>query len=397
MYIYNQHKLVNKLYKKGNGVFQFNKQFFENVNKINIGIISGDFVDHPVSFFISTFLKNFDESRFNVTCYSECIIDTSLFNKNLKFKTIKNHTSEQASKMIYNDHIHILFDLAGHTAFNRLDVFAMKPSPIQITYIGYPYSTGLDEMDYRITDSICDGDLSVSQKFYTEQLVSLKNCFLCYDPHVKTKFVEHVLGVSPRNSNGWITIGCFNRLNKMTDSVLKLFNQIMLRFKNVRFFFKTKALINTSIQKTLFDKFDKDVHSRITILDCTISHDNHLLTYNNIDIAIDTYPYSGTTTTCEALYMGVPVFSLYDSQYYFHAQNVSCSILKNSDLDYYVFNNDQELFDKLTELHQNDDTFWSNLKNETRDKFMNGKVCNKKEYMTNLQGLLQDLYNKHKI
>ena len=392
MYIYNQHKLVNKLYKKGNGIYKFNKNFFET-NKINIGIISGDFVDHPVSFFICTFLKKFNNNKFNVTCYSECVIDTQMFNDNLQFKTIKNMSAEQASSLIYNDKIHILFDLAGHTAFNRLDVFAMKPSPIQITYIGYPYSTGLDEMDYRITDNTCDGDFSVSQKFYTEKLLSLKNCFLCYDPNVKKL---HQLEELPMIKNKWITIGCFNRVNKITDSVISLFNKIMLKFNNVRFIFKTKALINKSIQKTFTNKFDKKVRSRIIILDCTISHSDHLLTYNKIDFAIDTFPYSGTTTTCESLYMGVPVFSLYDSEYFFHAQNVTCSILKNSNLDYYIFNSTDELLKKIDELHNKDISELVNLKNETRNKFLNGKVCNQTEYINNLEQLLIDLYQKHK-
>jgi predicted O-linked N-acetylglucosamine transferase (SPINDLY family) len=397
IYITDQHKLVNKLYKKGNGMYKFDKEYFNNGNdneKINIGIISGDFVDHPVSFFISTFLKKFNTDKFNVTCYSECIIDTKRFNEKLQFKTIKNYSAEQASNMIYTDKIHILFDLAGHTAFNRLDIFAMKPSPIQITYIGYPFSTGLDEMDYRITDKICDGDFSVSQKFYTEELLELKNCFLCYDPNVNKL---HELSSLPMMKNNWITIGCFNRLNKITDSVISLFNSIMLKFKNVKFMFKTKALINKNIQKTFISKFDKQVRSRIIILDCTISHDSHLLTYNQVDFAIDTYPYSGTTTTCEALYMGVPVFSLYDSEYFFHAQNVTCSILKNSDLDYYIFKDKDELMNKLDELYKTDKNKLINLKNDTRNKFLNGKVCNQIEYMKNLETLLADLFLKHKI
>ena len=393
-YIFNQHKLVNKLYKTDPSLnFTFRPIFF-NTPKINIGIISGDFVDHPVSFFISTFLKRFDTSRFTVTCYSECVINTAVFNQNLHFKTIKNYSAASASKMIYDDNIHILFDLAGHTAFNRLDIFASKPAPIQITYIGYPYSTGLDKMDYRITDSICDGDFSVSQKFYTERLLALKNCFLCYDPHVKEKR-NHDLITRPRD--GWINIGCFNRINKITDSVIKYFNDILLRFAKTRFIFKTKALINQSIKQTFVNKFDKTVRSRIIVLDCTISHDDHLLTYNQVDFAIDTFPYSGTTTTCEALYMGVPVFSLYDSEYYFHAQNVSCSILRNSDLDFYVVKDKEELFDKIKVISGRDNLFWNDLKADVRAKFLGGRVCNQELYITNLQKLLSNLYEEHKM
>jgi len=392
-YIYNQHKLVNRLYKVDKNLnFKFDKSFF-GTEKINIGIISGDFVDHPVSFFISTFLKRFDTSRFTITCYSECVINTKIYNSQLKFKTIKHYSSSAASQMIYDDNIHILFDLAGHTAFNRLDIFANKPSPIQITYIGYPYSTGLDKMDYRITDNICDGDFSVSQEFYTERLLALDNCFLCYDPDVKGEGKTHLL--KPRERDGWINIGCFNRINKITDSVIGYFNDILLHFQKTRFIFKTKALINNSIKQKFINKFDKSVRSRIIVLDCTLSHDDHLLTYNQVDFAIDTFPYSGTTTTCEALYMGVPVFSLYDSQYYFHAQNVSCSILRNSDLDFYVVDTKEDLFEKIKVLSGRDSNFWKGLKGDVRAKFLGGRVCDGELYIKNLQNLLTDLFTSY--
>jgi protein O-GlcNAc transferase len=399
MYITNQHKLVNKLYKKNDTGYNFTNHFKDG--KINIGIISGDFVDHPVSFFISTFLRNFDSERFNLTCYSECIINTSVYNKKLEFKTIRNLSSKQGSDMIYNDKIHILFDLAGHTAFNRLDIFSLKPSPIQITYIGYPFTTGLNEMDYRITDNICDGDLSVSQEFYTEKLVALKNCFLCYDPTVIKNTGECILpknNVPIRKRDSFINIGCFNRLNKITDDLVKLFNTVLLQNDKTRVFFKTKALINKRVCSDFIGKFDKRVRNRISVIDCTISHEDHVLTYSDIDIAIDTFPYSGTTTTCEALYMGVPVFSFYDSKYYFHPQNVSCSILKNSNLDEYIVNDQLEFYDKIKRLVEKSDDvdYWRGLRNDVKSKFTNGLVCNKTEYMNNLQNLLQNLYDNNK-
>jgi predicted O-linked N-acetylglucosamine transferase (SPINDLY family) len=402
MYITNQHKLVNRLYSRGSRTYTFTNEFYKTP-KINIGIISGDFVDHPVSFFISTFLKNFDTTRFNVTCYSECIINTGLYNKNLQFKTIKNLSAEDVGDIIYNDRVHILFDLAGHTAFNRLDVFALKPSPIQITYIGYPFTTGLDQMDYRITDNICDGDFSVSQKFYTESLLALPNCFLCYDPTVinninnnsENTIKKH--DITKRTNDRFLTIGCFNRVNKMTDGVVKLLNDILVKIPKTRLVLKTKALINKKVRADFVAKFDKRVRDRISVLECTMTHDEHLLTYNQVDIAIDTFPYSGTTTTCEALYMGVPVFSLYDSEYYFHPQNVSCSILQNSGLSEYVIKNRDDIFTKISDLLQKDQEqsdYFYKLKNDIRTKFTNGLVCDKKQYMINFQTMLTSLYKE---
>lgn len=405
MYILNQHKHINKLYKKGNGKYVFNTQFMmKTSSKINIGIISGDFTDHPVSFFISTFLKNFDKDIFNVTCYSECIIDSDLYSDNLKFTLIKNMTAEQAANLIYSDKIHILFDLAGHTAFNRLDVFALKPSPIQVSYIGYPYSTGLAEMDYRITDRFCD-NIEVSQKFYTEKLKMLDNCFLCYDPTVikrdsngkPASFEIPKLGSQPYIdcNKKIVRIGCFNRVNKITDSVIKEMNKIMVHSPNVHFVFKTKALINKVIQKHFINKFDKTVHDRITILDCTISHESHLLEYNKVDIALDTFPYSGTTTSCEALLMGVPVFTLWDKEWWFAPMNVTVSILKNSGLDFYVCDSTEEIIDKIHILQKKPIEFWKTVKEDTRKQFLCGKVCNKQLYMKNISNLLRELYSNY--
>jgi predicted O-linked N-acetylglucosamine transferase (SPINDLY family) len=400
MYIKDQHVLINKLYAKNPKPYTFDKKYF-NSSKINVAIISGDFLDHPVSFFISTYLKNFDHTKFNLTCYSECIIDTSLFNNKINFKIIKNMSQENASELIYKDQIHILLDLTGLTAFNRMDIFAYKPAPIQITYIGYPNSTGLFEMDYRLVDNITDGnDLSISQTFYTEKLIALKNCFLCYDPIgiTRTPFTLPEITETPRIKNpNELIIGCFNRTNKITDSVIVEYNKILLAHSNVKFLFKTKSLINLRIRKEFLNKFDKKVRDRIIILDCTLSHKQHLETYNLCDITIDTFPYSGTTTTCEALTAGCATFSIYDSKYFFHAQNVSCSILKNSDLDFYVCNNTEEIIDKIQILLDKPIEFWKTQKQETRNKFLNGLVCNKSEYMKNIEELFTKLYIKHRI
>lgn len=405
MYITEQHKKINKLYAKNPKPYKFTSDYFKTPdNKINIGIISGDFVDHPVSFFISTYLKNFDTSKFNVTCYSECLIDTSLFNKNLKFKFIKNMSQENASDLIHNDRIHILLDLAGHTAFNRMDVFSFKPAPIQITYIGYPFTTGLSEMNYRITDNVCDHPI-ISQKFYTEKLLFMNNCFLCYDPKVikrsdqnqQSSFVYPNMMDAPFIKNKYITIGCYNRINKITDSVISELNKILKVNKTVRFVFKTKALINKNIAKKFLDKFDKNVVKRIKILDCTLTHEQHLETYNEVDIAIDTFPYSGTTTSCEALFMGTPVFSIYDSETYFHPQNVTCSILKNSYMDNYICQNTDEILIKIKELEDKPIEFWKELKMNIREQFLSGKVCNKEEYMRDVETLLKELFNKHRV
>ena len=299
-------------------------------------------------------------------------------------------TKYQVADLVYKDNVHILIDLSGHTAFNRLDVFSLKPAPVQISYLGYPFTTGLQNMDYRITDRVCD-DPVISQPFYSEKLLFMPNSFLCYDPNKKDTFKTPKLDVCPFVNSQVLTIGCFNRLNKITDEMIHYFNSIMIHFENVKFVFKTKALLNNKIKETFLKKFKHQ--NRVVILDCTILHEEHLEEYNKIDIAIDTWPYSGTTTSCEALYMGVPVFSLYDTKYYFHPQNVTVSILRNShpDFEFYILQNTSQIFEKLQTLLDKDKSFWSSLKSETRQKFMNGKITDSLRYTKDFQTLLHSL------
>lgn len=398
--IIKEHKLTNKFYPKTYN-YIFSKDLFKS-KIINIGFISGDFINHPVSYFINTFLNNYNDQKFKLYCFSETRFnnnsDNSKYNK-INFINIINKSTKEVSDFIYNNKIHILFDLSGHTAYNRLDIFANKPSPIQISYIGYPFTTGLNTIDYRITDKICDGDLTISQKYYSEKLITLPNCFLCYDPiNYTNKDLHKIPEIANDLSDDYIYLGCFNRLNKMNHKFISIINNILIKFQKIKVVFKTKALLNKDIKIEFIKKFDLSIINKIIILDCTISHEEHLLIYNKIHFAIDTFPYSGTTTTCEALYMGVPVISFYDSINYYHPHNVSCSILKNSNLEEFIINNsynNSNLFNIISNLLENkNNTDWILLKKTIRNKFLNGYVCNKTEYLKNFENLMIKLYNK---
>lgn len=388
MYIAEEHFKINKIYKP---VKTYNFNTRPKNAKIRVGFVSGDLIDHPVSYFIQSFLKNYDPNIFEITCYCERVMNVKLINKNLNSKVIKNIPTERACDIIYNDKNDILFDLSGHTCFNRMDMFATQMAPVQITYIGYPFTTGLNNMNYRITDRICDHP-EISQKYYSEKLLFMPNSFLCYDPTgVHNKKLPE-LGVCPRAKNmKMLRIGTFNRVNKMTQTSLEIYNKILVKYENVELLFKTKALLNKAYAEKFLENFDKSVRSRIIINDCTIMHDEHLLEYNNLDLAIDTFPYAGTTTSCESLMMGVPVLSLYDNNEYYHAQNVTTSLLKNSGLDEFVSTSADEMLELVGRLLKKDQKYWLNLKSNTRSKFMNGKVCDTKEYTKNMTALLKSL------
>jgi protein O-GlcNAc transferase len=388
MYSTEQHKKINELLVKTRN-YVFSENTYKS-NKINIGYVSGDLItSHPVYFFLSTFLLNHDRNLFNVICYSQSICNLPPI-QSVTIKYINNKSAGEVSDIIYNDNIHILFDLSGHMSENRLDVFKNKPSPIQITYIGYPFTTGLNEMDYRITDTICESNLEISQPYYTEKLLCLDNCFLCYNPPTIEVLQE-------KEKDEYLNIGCYNRQNKMSPFVLNLFIQILVNNKKVKFFFNSPSFKNGKIKDDFVSKFPEDVRDRIFFIISGNTLNGHFLTLNNINVQIDTNPYSGTTTSCESLLMGVPIFTIYDDVTCFHCTNVTSSLLINSDLEYYVCKSPNDVEQKIVELQNQPQEFWLTFKQTIRDKFFNGKVCNKQLHIANMTKLLVDLYNKHSI
>jgi predicted O-linked N-acetylglucosamine transferase (SPINDLY family) len=397
-FIYSRFRIYNLLYNKDiNRKFKYGRSFF-HTEKINIGLVSGDFINHACTNFINSFLDNYDPSIFNVTCYSSTRVQLS--NKNIEMHYIgkanmdvntdiyanNEHSPTNIAKLIHDKKTHILIDLSGHTLNNRLDVFALKPAPIQITYIGVPYTTGIDEMDYKITDNICDANPEVSKRYYSEQLLQMKDCCLCYTPSQKNVPIE-----STKLPN-ILKIGCFNRVEKMSDIFIDLCNKLLSKLVYVHLYFKSDVLTCTMMMEKFINKFNQDARDRIHV-SRLVEKCDRLLEYNKIDLSIDTFPYSGTTTTCESLVMGVPVFTKYDSSRFMHAQNISSSILKNSNLDQYICNSDDDVINKINDCYTQT-TDWTKLKHDTRESFLQGKVCDIPNYTKNMQELLVDLFNR---
>lgn len=379
-YIYKQHLCISKIID-----CQLNKipMYPKINNKWNIGFVSGDFIDHPVSYFITPFLTHFDPNLFNVFCYSENVISKNAFPQAnlISSFVIKNQNDTDTLNLIQSHKIHILFDLAGHTAMNRIGVFAKRASPIQISYIGYPNTTGLLNMDYRITDHECDLE-NIKQR-YTEKLLFLNRCFLCYNPTIDKNITLDTN--SPFLKNGFITFGCFNRLNKLGPGVIKLWKQLLIEIPDSRILFKTKALLNHKIREKFLNQFDQTLQKRIDIIHCTITHQKHLEIYNQIDLSIDTFPYAGTTTSCESLRMGVPVLTIRDTKTHFHAQNVTHSLLKHSGLERYSFDNINTLVNKVKTFLQWKPDHWKNLKQNISTTFINSNVCDSKNFINDFQ------------
>jgi predicted O-linked N-acetylglucosamine transferase (SPINDLY family) len=248
-------------------------------------------------------------------------------------------SSVEAAKIIYEDKIDILFDLNGHTDGSRLDVFTLNPAPVQITYMGYPNTTGLKSMHYRLTDNISDHP--ESKQKYSEKLVYLPSFFLVF------KSIIQNTPIIPRKTDKTVYLGSLNKENKSSPDVLRVWKEIMKSNKNTKIIIKTNGLID----RTDFYKKVLDITAdRLILLDKSLSNEQYVALDSKIDILLDTFPYSGTTTTCNALYNSIPVITLYNKDY--HSHNVSSSILTRCGFPELVAHTFQEYIDKKHLMEQ---------------------------------------------
>jgi predicted O-linked N-acetylglucosamine transferase (SPINDLY family) len=299
---------------------------------LRVGYVSPDFRSHAVAHFILPVLTHHDRLRFQVFCYSDVELEDPITTQlRACAQTWRRSTwqdNKQLAAQVVDDGIDILVDLAGHTSGGqRMLLFASRPAPVQVSWLGYPNTTGLAAMDYRLTDAIADPE-GESDRFHTETLVRLPAGFLCYGPPADSPPVAE----PPSVRAGHVTFGSFNNLSKLTPSVIALWAQLLDRCPGARLALKSFGLAGESVRQALRERFA--VHGiaseRLEIYGPEPSFAGHLGRYGAIDIALDTFPYNGTTTTCEALWMGVPVVTLAGRT---HVSRVSSSILHRVGLD----------------------------------------------------------------
>jgi predicted O-linked N-acetylglucosamine transferase (SPINDLY family) len=421
MYIAKAHRDINKIYeyvendyrkslpnyKINQDIIQWNgqdKTQLETKQKLNIGFITGDAICHPVSYFINAILKFINYDLFNVTVYSLKVVDLTNIYPKCKFDIVKGTSPIELKTKVENDKIDILFDLASQTGDNRLDTFVLKPAPIQISYCGYPNTSGLSNMDYHIVDKFCDSDgvspgpggivRPSTQKYYTEKLLFMPNCFLAYTPSIGIDNLPPLIDIQPCVTNNYLTIGTFNRYNKINDRVVDVWSKVLKRCPNVRFVIKTKEFLTPKLKQQFINTWNPEIFKRVTIVEYADTYIQHLVDYNLMDISTDTFPYSGTTTSAEALMMGTPVLTLFDSNRLLHSQNVTSSLMINSDLSEYVAFSEEEFINKV-EYFSTHLSELKNLKVKVRNKFINGHVCNYHEFINDFENLLLNTYKNH--
>lgn len=277
---------------------------------LRIGYVSPDFRDHAVAYFLEPLLHNHSSDLVSVVLYSNTKrhdhVTQRIRGLGLEWRDIVHDKDAAVASMIREDNIDILVDLAGFTVDNRMGVFRLAPAPIQATYLGYPCTTGVSTIGYRLTDEYCD-QLGETDKLYTEKLVRLPGGFYAWRPPEQYPPVA----APPALDRGYITFGSLNTLAKISDDVIALWSDLLLQVERSRLVLQATPLADAWVRERISKKFqDRGIASgRIDLLGRTNTYE-HLELYNKIDIALDPFPWGGHTTTCTALFMGVPVVTL---------------------------------------------------------------------------------------
>ena len=276
--------------------------------RLRIGYVSPDFRAHAVASFVEPLLRNHDPAAVEVFCYADVAAADGVTRRLSSLAHVWRPTfglpDQQLAEQIRNDCIDILVDLAGHTANHRLRVFARKAAPVQITYLGYPCTTGLQTMDYRLTDSVIDPPDECDR--YTEELVHLPG-YSCFSPPEEAPDV----GELPALRNGCVTFGSLHRLSRLNPAVLDLWGRILEMLPSARLLIFRNTLKGEA--KDLLERrlIERGIAANRFELRCTIEGKGRYLgVYRDIDVSLDTLPWSGHTTACESMYMGVPVITL---------------------------------------------------------------------------------------
>ena len=293
---------------------------------LRIGYLSADFRVHPVGFFVAPLLNAHDPTHFQVYCYSDVSrpdrITGRIRGAATAWRQVCGLSDQQAAELIREDKIDILVDLAGHTSGSRLLVMARKPAPVAVTYLGYPDTTGLDTVDYRFTDTWAD-PAGLTEHLHSEELVRLPGGFLCYEAPAGC---PPALEQPPALQTGRVTFGCFNNLAKVTAEQIRAWSVILERAPNSRLVLKNGSFAEPHIRQMVGQHFARHgvAPGRVELAGPKRGIEEHLASYHAVDLALDTFPYHGTTTTCEALWMGVPVLTLAGDT---HASRVGVSLL----------------------------------------------------------------------
>ena len=358
--------------------------------RLRIGYLSPDFYNHPAVSFLEPILTHHDPRHVETICYAEVLrpdaVTARLRSLAHGWRSTRGLSDLQVAEQVRSDTIDILVDLAGHAADSRIRVLAYKPAPIQITYLGYPNTTGLATVDYLLTDAVMDPPDEPAVG--SEELVRLPGGFCCYSPPREAPEV----GPAPARQSGHVTFGSLQNPAKLNREVITLWARLLNAVPSARLLiFRT----------TLSDRAKASLRGQFALrgiderrIDLRRSMDvgpgGHLEVYGHVDVSLDTTPWSGHTTTCESLWMGVPMITLYGAR---HAARMGASVLTSLGLTDLIARTPDEFIDIGVRLAKDIDRL-SRLRAESRERTRSSALCDGAAFTQTLEQTYRTLWQR---
>lgn len=358
--------------------------------RLRVGIVSGDLRTHSCAYFIESFLRHHDTSRIELFCYHTAMGDSTtprLRAHAAHWRECAGISDTALASTIRTDAIDVAIDLSAHTCAASLLAFHSRVAPVQMTYLAYPNTTGVRSMDYRIVDS--QTDPSGAERWCGEKLLRIDPCFLCYTPPAELPAVSP----GPSAADGIIRFGSFNAAAKLSPQTLQLWGRVLAAVPNSRLVLKASSFIDPALR----DEVRAQLVSwgapadRLDILSPAMATLDHLAMYSKIDIALDPFPYHGTTTTIEALLMGVPVVALAGDR---HAARVGASILNAIGMPEFVADSEAAYVDAARSLAA-DRQRLSSLRASLRPTLLSSALCDAPAHTRRLEHVIRHAWRAH--
>jgi predicted O-linked N-acetylglucosamine transferase (SPINDLY family) len=359
--------------------------------KLKVGFVSGDLFNHSVGYFIEGLIKNIDLSKIELYAYTTQAKEDELTDRIkpyfAKWQKLSGLFSD-AAQLIYQDNIHVLIDLSGHTSNNVLPLFACKPAPVQCTWLGLPTTTGIKEIDYIIGDPIATPMEDAAH--FSEKIWQLPETYICLNkPDINLD-----VNALPVIKNNFITFGSFNNLTKVNDFTIKLWSDILKSVPNSKLLLKSRQLKDSGVIEITLNRFAEHgiELNRLILKGPTETREDHLITYHEVDIALDTFPYPGVTTSAEALWMGVPVLSM---QGYHFLSRTANSIAYNAGLSDWIATDENNYIDKAVKFADNINQL-SILRQVLRNQIKDSSLFNTSQFARHFENALWAMWEKSK-
>ena len=359
--------------------------------RLRVGYISPDFRKHSVAYNFEAFLDGRDRDAVEVYGYGNIglpdEVTERLKSKFDHYRHIRGRSDKDVADKIEQDQVDILVEIGGHTADNRLGVLAYKPAPIQVDYGGISTS-GMQQIDYRLTDSVIDSP--ETQRFYVEESVYLPTGLLCYKPPAFAPPVEPLAAVR----NGYVTFASFNNSCKINDRMLELWAQILGAVEDSRLLMKFRGGYDQAVRDSYLGRFQQLGIDRDRIETCGWkSSTEHLQLYNQVDIGLDTFPYTGCLTTLEAMWMGVPVVTLVGKSTDYFLSRAGLTMLKRVGLESLAASSPDEYVTRAVALSQDLDAL-ADMRYSMRQRMAGSELCDAKAYARSVETAYREMWHR---